>query len=752
MLKKQCSFKIRCVFLLTFLSLPTISLAVPQEFRAVDTSRVIGSPNPISLETEAAFPAIQFQRPVELTFADDTNRLFVVEQHGVVRVFENRPDVKSSESFLDIRDRVSRDGNEEGLLGLAFHPSYRENGQFFVYYSAAKPRRSIVSRFRVSSDDADQADPGSETKLLEIAQPFGNHNGGSIRFGPDGFLYIGLGDGGLAHDPHGNGQDLSKLLGSILRIDVDRRDEPLEYDVPPDNPFVERDEARGEIYAYGFRNVWRLSFDRQTGDLWCGDVGQERYEEIDRVVRGGNYGWKIREGRHEFDPDAPQTGEKLIDPVAEHFHSEGESITGGLVYRGNRLANYRGRYFFADYESGFVWTLQSDGDGWRKDKVANTGLGIAAFGEDRQGEMYLCAFDGKIYRLRPRDIDVAAEAAAFPKKLSRTGLFDSVADHRPTRGIVPYNVNIPFWSDGAVKQRFIALPKAGSVKFHRREKWEFPVGTVFIKTFWLPLDQSVPIADSELRRLETRLFVHGRDGWGGYTYLWNDQQTEAELIDDAVRRDFAVDTPEGRKSQTWHFPSRVECMACHTQSEKFVLGWNTRQMNRPLTQPLFGGASPRGNQIDVFARQNFFTEQPPASEELESYSQWQTALEHDDRPPADADLSRFARAWLDVNCAMCHQPDAIAGKVAGQPIDLRFHTPLSETGIVGRKPGHGQLAPKGSSVLTPGDPARSELLLRISTRGERQMPPLATLREDDEAARTIRRWIEASSRDEGQAR
>ncbi|MDB5384891.1 MAG: hypothetical protein JWM11_537 [Planctomycetaceae bacterium] len=266
--------------------------------------------------------------------------MFVVEQDGRVRVFPNQSDAKETNVFLDLRGVVRREHNEEGLLGLAFHPDYRTNGQFFVFYSVT-PRGSVVSRFRVSKDDPDRAQRDSEEILLQFPKPYGNHNGGCLRFGPDGCLYISVGDGGLAGDPHANAQSLEMLNGKILRIDVNHKDDGKNYAVPKDNPFAGRGGVRGEIWAYGLRNVWRFSFDRPTGTLWAADVGQDRHEEVDIIDRGGNYGWNIREGKHPLDPNAERSpvGE-FIEPVLDYPRVEGKSVTGGLVYRGRRLPDF----------------------------------------------------------------------------------------------------------------------------------------------------------------------------------------------------------------------------------------------------------------------------------------------------------------------------------------------------------------------------------------------------------------------------
>lgn len=347
-----------------------------------------------SLELERVFPALTFERPVFLTHAGDGSGLvYVVEQHGVVhRIVPGPPE--RSEVFLDISARVSRRGNEEGLLGLAFDPAFVENGRFYVYYSAASPRRSVLSRFEMGrgglSDDA------SESVLLEVAQPYPNHNGGMIEFGPDAMLYVALGDGGSAGDPRRHGQNLGTLLGTILRIDV-TSEGGAPYAIPSDNPFVGRSGARGEIWAYGLRNAWRFSFDRETGDLWMGDVGQNALEEVDVIRRGGNYGWNEMEGSRCFRPACDPGA--FEPPVAEYGRDSGCSITGGYVYRGQRLPDLRGVYLYADFCSGRIWGLRYDGERVTEQaQLARAEFQVPSFGEDEAGEVYVLGFDGGIYR------------------------------------------------------------------------------------------------------------------------------------------------------------------------------------------------------------------------------------------------------------------------------------------------------------------------------------------------------------------
>lgn len=713
---------------------------LPERFQATETSRLMGGPDPWPLETVRAFPKLTFERPVEVTSPPGASgRNFVLEQKGRVLVFEDRDDVEEAKVFLDLRDVVRSTGNEEGLLGLAFHPKYCETGEFFVYYSTT-PRASVIARYRVSKEDPNRADRDSEQRLLVIPQPYENHNGGSIRFGGDGFLYIGLGDGGLRDDPHGNAQNLSVLLGKILRIDVDRREGERPYAIPKENPFVETEGARGEIWAYGFRNPWRIAFDRQTNELWTADVGQDRFEEVDLVRRGGNYGWNIREGFHDFEPSDPEKEVELVEPLVEYFHGDGQSITGGLVYRGERLKEYVGAYFYGDYLSGKVWAVrQFCGRVSENPQVAATSLQIAAFGETADGEMVMCAFDGGLYRMAPAAGDREAMAKAFPKTLSETGLFRSVEKNEPAESLIPYEVNVPFWSDHAVKERFLALPEKESVKFRESDKWEFPVGTVFVKTFWMHQDR---VHMTRPRRLETRLFVHAPQGWVGYTYVYNDDQTEATLLDEGTTRPIEVETAAGTISQPYYFPSRSDCLACHNKAEGFVLGLTTRQMNRTLRC----GDESR-NQLELLTALEVFKEKPakPAKEQEAfpewGFGNWDRSLQHGSSPvpnsPPPGDMDVLARAWLEVNCAVCHRPSGIA---PGNR-DLRAHVPLETANVVDKKVGQTRRLPSSWRIVAAGEPEKSDLFWRMSLRGERQMPPIGTRMPDEKALEVIANWI-----------
>lgn len=360
---------------------------------------------PVTYRTVNAFPNLSFTRPVDFQHAgDNTNRIFVVEQEGVISVFANNASVTSKKTFLDIRSKVEDSGNEEGLLGLAFHPNYETNGYLYVNYTANNPDRTVISRFTVSSGDADAANPGSEHIILEFDQPYSNHNGGQVSFGPDGFLYIATGDGGSGGDPEENGQNRSTLLGKILRIDVNSEEDGNEYAIPDDNPFKGNGSGyREEIYAYGLRNPWRFSFDLPTNRLWTGDVGQNAYEEIDIIEKGGNYGWDVMEGKHCFEPSSGcnQTGLKL--PIWEYGRSLGISITGGFVYRGPSLSELTGKYIYADFGTGRIWSLNADNlSSPVNNLLLKSDLNISSFGVDQNNELYICSFDDKIYKLEKK--------------------------------------------------------------------------------------------------------------------------------------------------------------------------------------------------------------------------------------------------------------------------------------------------------------------------------------------------------------
>jgi glucose/arabinose dehydrogenase len=403
---------IRCAAVATMLAAaatcsaqsPTTNLAEPPPDLKTD---------PMPLRVVEAYPNLRIERPIVITGAgDESGRLFIASQYGQIYwIDQNDHDVEQPQLFMDMSDQVvyKDHENEEGFLGLAFHPQFKQNGHFYVYYTSTKaPRLSVISRFTAAGDDRSTADVGTEVELMQIEQPFWNHNGGTVIFGPDGYLYVGLGDGGKANDPLKSGQDLSQLLGSILRIDVDHRSQDSAYGIPQDNPFVNRPGARPEIYAYGVRNIWRMSFDPATNDFWAADVGQNDWEEVNLIEKGGNYGWSLREGAHPFTLGGGPGSDyhpDLIDPIVEYPHTDawGKSVTGGAVYRGKRTPMLNGYYLYGDYISGRLWALKYDPEAKRvleNREIAWQNLPVFTFGQTDDGEVLMSTMSagGRIYR------------------------------------------------------------------------------------------------------------------------------------------------------------------------------------------------------------------------------------------------------------------------------------------------------------------------------------------------------------------
>jgi uncharacterized repeat protein (TIGR03806 family) len=682
----------------------------------------LGGGPPSDWRSVVAFPRLTFSSPIFIGHApDQSNRLFVVEQDGRVMVFPNDASTSSAQVFLDIRGRL-RAGGEEGLLGLAFAPDYATSRRFYLYYSPrGEPRRTVVARYLASATNPDQAVPSSEEVLLTISQPFSNHNGGSMAFGPDGMLYVGVGDGGSGGDPMDNGQNRGTLLGKLLRVDVSGSG----LRIPPDNPFVGTAGARGEIWAYGLRNPWRFSFDRATGDLWVGDIGQNAREEVDVVTRGGNYGWPVYEGTGAFRNPSGFPASAFKGPVVEYPASTGRSVIGGYVYRGDRYPAMRGAYFYADYVSDRVWALRRNAAGTANEWVREiaTAPSPSSFGEDAAGELYVCSHsDGKIYRLEPRTS--GGGGTPFPTRLSQTGVFRNLATLEASAGLIEYSVNSPLWSDGALKRRWLALPGLTSkIGFRPEAAWTFPTGTVLVKHFELET------APGTIKRLETRLLVNETAGWAGYTYRWNDAGTDADLLPGAATATFQVrdaSAPGGVRAQEWYFPSRVDCMGCHTSAAGFVLGPRTLQLNREHDYPLR-----RDNQLRAMNNIGLFDTNVVATAHR-AYPDPHDAT----KPPADR-----ARAYLAVNCASCHLP----GGPTPRQIDLRFETPRASMHALDATPLGGDLGLAGAKIIKPGARATSVLWERMRRRDFRGMPAIGSKRVDDAAVDLIGRWIDAGA-------
>ncbi|MEQ1877907.1 MAG: PQQ-dependent sugar dehydrogenase [Bdellovibrionia bacterium] len=661
-----------------------------------------------------AFPSLTFASPLFLTHSPDgTNRIFIVQQGGQIRVFPNSAATTASTVFLDVSALISSPSGEEGLLGLAFDPDYATNGFFYINYTAGGPLRSVVARYQVSANP-NVANAGSAQILLQFNQPFANHNGGALAFGPDKMLYIASGDGGSGGDPQNNGQQRNTLLGKILRIDPNSGSP---YAIPPDNPFVGQAGSLPEIWAYGLRNPWRFSFDRGSGKLWVADVGQDAWEEINIVNKGDNLGWRFCEGNHTY-PNGNPCPQQFVAPIHEYSHSVGQSITGGYVYRGSRLPSLRGAYLYGDFVTSVIFALVHDGTNVTSNiQISTLPQNLSSFGEDQDGEIYAVGYGGKIYKFQEPS---GSSNPKFPSKLSETRLFTDVAALRANPGLIEYDVNVALWSDGAAKRRWIAVPDGQTIHFDPSGAWTFPKGTVLVKHFELETAPGV------FRRLETRVLVHQRDGWYGYTYRWNALQTDADLLSTGAFEDITItEASGGTRTQRWNYPSRTDCLRCHTQASERVLGVRTMQINRDLDMP--GG---RDNQIRAWDHVGLFdarTADPASLEKLPRVDDMSATIE-----------SR-SRAYLATNCAHCHQP----GGPTSVNMDLRFATPTASANLIDVAPAAGNLGLSNPARIRRGAKGSSVLWERMRRTDSTRMPPLASSRVDQSAVDVIGAWIDS---------
>ena len=728
---------------------------------AASTLRLPAAPPATNYTTERVFASLSFSQPIALvTPPGETNRLFVVEKTGRILVLNALATTPTRAVFLDLTALVGNSSGEQGLLALAFHRDYARNGFFYVWFTlntttaAGSGLHNRLARYRVSAADPNLADPTSQLPLITQRDEASNHNGGELAFGPDRYLYLSLGDEGGANDQFANGQRLDRdFFASILRLDVDLRPGSLApnphpavhagtYAVPPDNPFVGATTFNGspinpaavrtEFWAAGLRNPWRFSFDSATGQLWCADVGQGAREEINVIARGGNYGWPFREGFIAGTSNNPPAAAVFAPPVWDYPRASGQSVTGGLVVRGNRYPALFGHYLFADYESGGLWALLPDGTqrvpAARVQRLA-TDPGIVSFGlNPANGDVLIADIqESAIKRLVANS---APGGTPFPPTLSATGAFSNLATLTPAPGLVAYEPNVSFWSDYAIKRRWFALPSAttGAFGFSPTANWSLPAGAVWVKHFDLETTRGNP---ATARRIETRFLVKTTDNVYGLTYRWNDAQTDATLVPETgADATFNLTENGVTRTQVWRFPGRGECLQCHTSAGGFALSFNTRQLNRPFPLTAASSSDP-AHQLTALAAAGYLDTPalpaPPAA--LPALA------------PADdvfSSIEKRARSYLDANCAQCHQP----GSPGRGLWDARFNTPLSLSGII-----DGPLATNAGNathrVLVPGDTTRSQLLARLASNGVARMPPISTNERDLAAESLLAQWIAA---------
>jgi glucose/arabinose dehydrogenase len=684
----------------------TVEAGAPARTWALDvrpvspTCRGVDEPAPVvAPNARIAFQPLtktSLQRLVDIT--PQAGRLYVADQRGYVRSIASDGTVAQ---VLDISSEVNV-GYDSGLLSIAFHPKFKDNGFVYLAFTTPHPQQppppgvvflSVLARFE-SKDGGLTIDPATEKRLLVRDQPTVNHQGNKVVFGPDGFLYFACGDGGVFRSP--NGQDTDSLFGKVLRIDVDNGDP---YAIPPTNPFASGGGAP-EVFAYGFRNPWRFSFDVPTGDLWLGDVGQERWEEIDKVVRGGNYGFAVKEGRECFlAATCDSTG--LIDPIVVHDHTEAYAIIGGVVYRGTKVPGLTGKYVYADNVTGRFWSLATDVAAPVPERL-DEGLdrvSPSSFALDADGEIVFVSNAGKAYRIVAPPV-----AADIPPTLSATGCVDAADPKKPVADLFPYDVNVPQSLDGSTADRFLSIPEDAQLGVLDHARLSLPPRSVAMRTI-----------RAEGRLLETQFLMRRPDAsWATYTYAWSDDQKDAQLATAPV----SITLPSGRV----HLVAPDECVKCHdsaagTPRVDLTLGLEAAQLDRGDVD--FGGGR-RGNPLVTLEHLGMLAAPivPGSYDPLPSPTGYDT-------------IGRRARAYLHANCASCHDgalPD---------DIDLRFFTPLRDTHVC--RPG--TLPSGGSAILEPGDAEGSQLFTSVRTTGEGRMPTVGSRVPDAAGVRLLSDWI-----------
>jgi uncharacterized repeat protein (TIGR03806 family) len=693
------------------------------------TSHMVGSPDPpLPYTVEPVFTNIAWKAPIYLTAEPATDSLLVVLQGGEKdrpsKVLRLQDDLTTdrAETLLEIGGRL--------IYSVGFHPGYATNGQMFVFSNGptgAAERTNRISRFTVEREAPHGCDPNSEKVILEWHSS--GHDGGGLVFGRDGMLYVSTGDGTSDSDGWVTGQDLSDLNGGILRIDVDYPDPGRTYSVPRDNPFLKLAGARPELWAYGLRNPWRMAVDAKTGQIWAGNNGQDLWETAHLIRRGENYGWSVYEGNHPFYLNRPRGPTPFVPPTIEHSHSEFRSLTGGVVYYGPRFPELNGVYIYGDYSTGRIWGGRHDGTRltWHRE-LADTALQIVAFAVSHHGELLMADLGGGINRLvtAPKE----TEHPPFPTRLSETGLFASVPDHRVQPGLIPYDVNAPGWVDGAEVDRYMGVPGETRVGYTSSGSWNFPDGTVLMQTLSLAGDPAQP---NSRRRLETRLLTRQQGEWTGYSYRWNESQTDATLVG-AAGEDAELKLPKPETGaggiRKWRFPSRAECLACHARAATFVLGLTELQMNRDRD---YGGI--RDNQLRALQHVGLFTGAPssPPSARPHLVDPYDSAQ----------DLNARARSYLQANCSVCH----VEAGGGNSKMELGFTTAPERMNVLSARPQHDTFGINNAMLIAPGDPDRSVLYQRLTRRGRGQMPPLVSAVVDSGAARLIHDWIQSMKSD-----
>jgi glucose/arabinose dehydrogenase/mono/diheme cytochrome c family protein len=736
---------------------------VPLKRVANTTIQMPAAPPTFGYTWTNAFAGLTFTNPVCIASAPgETNRLFIVEKRGRIVVITNLV-APTRSIFLNITDRVTNTLDtatyeEQGLLALAFHPGYATNGYFYVWYvgntttAAGDGAHDILSRFQVSGTNANVGNRNSETYFIAQYDRDNNHNGGDLHFAPDGYLYLSTGDEGGDYGSWGNCQRIDgNFFAAILRIDVDNRPGSLppnphpalpsltNYSIPPDNPYVGATNFNGspvdpatvrtEFWAVGMRNPWRTAYDPVTGGFYVGGTGQETVEWVSLVNKGSNCGWNYYEGFKQWTNSA-QISSAFVwtPPLLQYGHTNGRNcLIGGIVSQGYNLSQLYGAYIYGDYGSGEVFAIRNSGSSVTQSNLLFTDAQspvIGTFGVDpSNGDiLYSAIRGGNNSQIKRIIYNSTTNGAPLPGTLAGTGVFTNLSTLAVAPGVVPYDINASFWSDNAIKSRWFSVPNTNlTIGFDRTQNWAFPTGTVWIKHFELELTNGVV---ASRRRLETRLLVKNTNGVYGVTYRWGTSTTNATLVSESgLDEVFTIDDGGGiLRTQTWHYPSRTECVLCHTPNGGYALGFKTAQVNKDLDY----GAGPT-NQVSALSLAGYFN----------------ASVSNLHLLPAIASVTNEAvsreyrvRSYLAANCSQCHQP---GGSGRGS-WDARLTVPTSQAGLVNGAL-YDNLGDSNNAVLKPGSLSNSVMLTRISTPGPLRMPPLASTLLDTNAIQLLSAWI-----------
>jgi len=761
----------RCVCVAILALAATSILVVAQAVKrpsAPKTTLPRDIPPPTGYGLEDAWGTLRFRGPLAMAVPPGvTNEAYIVERGGrIIRVTDLGGTPKSS-VFLDLQATLKRQGTDAvgnegecGLLGMAFHPKFNANGQFFIAYSlltqedGAAKLYNRLARFTISRNDRTTADPDSEQALITQLDPNPNHNGGEVRFGPDGYLFYSMGDSGVPNDGAGNAGLIDRdFFAAIFRIDVDSRAGNVKpnqhaqaskrfpsavaggtYLIPADNPFIKAKSHRGklveanairtEIFATGLRNPWRMSFDSESGKLYAADVGEGTTEEINIIQPGGDYGWSLYEGSGKRNkPVAPEVAATLVGPTFEYGRRgevSGSSISGGFVYHGSRFPELNNAYLFADFTSRRVMGILDTGDGsWLPKLLSIDGNIVGGYEDPSNGDaLFMDLPGGRVRRLVRVDPKTAVQ---IPATLSQVNAFANLSTRTPVDGFIPYEPKVSFWSDHAIKSRWFGLPNGQRMNFSAERNWGFPNGTVWMKHF----DMEMTRGDASTQKpIETRFLVKTGSGAYALTYQWREDGSDADLVPmEGTDRSLNIFVDRKAQKQVWRYPSRTDCFSCHTEQAGYALGFNTRQLNCPGE---FGGTGT--NQIQAFSDAGLFQQPVKDLEKLPAHvSPWDKSQPLEDR----------VRSYLAVNCVSCHQP---GGTGLGR-FDARPSTPLRNASVV-----NGELLNNGGDparrFVVPGDADMSMLLLRLKAQGMPRMPSVGSNVIDTEAIALIGAWVQ----------